>query len=293
MRFHTVIVISSFLATVFAAPHIQQKYDMNTSLEPRVYHAVATSSKTSGQPSATAKPGLAESDYSSCLSDTRVITESSLLSVLYNEEDVGKKTIRDSEGPDWELEYFNYSLKYYKGQNDLILREFGKDRLEDFLKEVEKVKAAKRYVDSGIHYDSSKSTSVPKLFRPYTYVIILTTSTSKAGMSFLEDPSDDESPGAMEYLAKFRRPRLCCGILQWKNLDEIFPPRHYFEEDPEVQTQTTLMSLSHSGWSDKGLIGMKFDTADISVASSWRGHTTVVVRTYDVEPYHNIDVTSC
>ncbi|KAJ3878719.1 hypothetical protein F5051DRAFT_222181 [Lentinula edodes] len=169
MRFYTVIVISSFLATVFAAPHIQQNHDMNTILERRVYHAVATSSKTSGQPSATAKPGLTE--------------------ISFDEKDVGKKTIHDSEGPDWELEYFNYPLKHYKGQNDLILREFGKDRLKDFQKEVEKVKAAKRYVDSGIHYDSTKST-VSKLFRRYTYVIILTT---KAGMSFLEDPSDDES----------------------------------------------------------------------------------------------------
>ncbi|KAJ3812407.1 hypothetical protein F5876DRAFT_63998 [Lentinula aff. lateritia] len=266
MRFHTVIVISSFLATVFAAPHIQQKYDMNTSLEPRVYHAVATTSKTSGQPSATAKPGLAE--------------------ILYNEEDVGKKTIRDSEGPDWELEYFNYSLKYYKGQNDLILREFGKDRLEDFLKEVEKVKAAKRYVDSGIHYDS---TSVPKLFRPYTYVIILT--TSKAGMSFLEDPSDDESPGAMgliiffggtrwdlrfmdmyklvtypsdrgvKFIAWLKSPMSTlisassgstwpnfaglasvAAFFSGKTLTEFSRPViiHYFEEDPEVQTQTFL-----------------------------------------------------
>lgn len=158
----------------------------------RVYHAVPTSSKTSGQPSATAKPGLIESKYSSCLSDTCFIAESSLASVLYDEKDVGKKTIHDSEGPDWELEYFNYPLKHYKGQNDLILREFGKDRLKDFQKEVEKVKAAKRYVDSGIHYDSTKS-SAPRVFRPYTYVIILT--TSKAGMSFLEDPSDDESEG--------------------------------------------------------------------------------------------------
>ncbi|KAJ3868341.1 hypothetical protein EV359DRAFT_77714 [Lentinula novae-zelandiae] len=174
MRFYTVIVISSFLATVFAAPHIQQNHDMNTILERRVYHAVPTiaSSKTSGQPSATAKPGLTE--------------------ILYDEKDVGKKTIHDSEGPDWELEFFNYPLKHYKGQNDLILREFGKDRLKDFQKEVEKVKAAKRYVDSGIHYDSTKS-SAPRVFRPYTYVIILT--TSKAGMSFLEDPSDDESEG--------------------------------------------------------------------------------------------------
>ncbi|KAH7873569.1 uncharacterized protein C8R40DRAFT_371630 [Lentinula edodes] len=166
MRFYTVIVISSFLATVFAAPHIQQNHDMNTILERRVYHAVATSSKTSGQPSATAKPGLTE--------------------ISFDEKDVGK----NSERPDWELECFNYPLKHYKGQNDLILREFGKDRLKDFQKEVEKVKAAKRYVDSGIHYDSTKST-VSKALRQYTYVIILT--TSKAGMSFLEDPSDDES----------------------------------------------------------------------------------------------------
>ncbi|KAJ3918079.1 hypothetical protein F5877DRAFT_67657 [Lentinula edodes] len=62
---------------------------------------------------------------------------------------------------------------------------------------------------------------------------------------------------------------------------------------PVIILKKTQKSKLKLGWSDKDLIGMKFNTADISVASSWRGNTTSMVRAYDVEPYHNIDVTSC
>ncbi|KAJ3744884.1 hypothetical protein DFH05DRAFT_1459819 [Lentinula detonsa] len=149
MRFYTVIIVSSFLATALAAPYAQPNQRIGTPLERR-------------------GPG-----------------------VTFPESDVGKNVLHDSEGPNWELEYFDYSLKRYKGEEGLVLREFGKDRLKDFQQEVGRVKAAGRYVASGIHYDAEST--LLKALRPYNYVIILKPS-SKVGVSFLDDPSDEDSP---------------------------------------------------------------------------------------------------
>ncbi|KAJ3991257.1 hypothetical protein F5050DRAFT_1794676 [Lentinula boryana] len=166
MRFYTVIIVSSFLATALAAPYAQPNQRIGTPLESR---GPGGASKSSGQS----------------------LTNTNLAEITFPESDVGKNMLHDSEGPNWELEYFDYSLKRYKGEEGLVLREFGKDRLKDFQQEVEKVKAAGRYVASGIHYDA-KSTPL-KALRPYNYVIILKPS-SKVGVSFLDDPSDEDSP---------------------------------------------------------------------------------------------------
>ncbi|KAJ3887503.1 hypothetical protein GG344DRAFT_80663 [Lentinula edodes] len=174
MRFYPLLLFSSFLLTVLAAPHAQLN-DVSTSLERRGQAAVGTPTQDSAsslQPSASAK-ATAET---------------------YPELNLDQKNI----GPvldNHEFQFFDYSLSEYDGKKDLILRQFGKGQRAEFEKQIKEIqnadkgKAVSQFVAAGVYRDprNSKVSSLTKgkLFTSLTYVIILNKSAAFAG-SYLE-----------------------------------------------------------------------------------------------------------
>ncbi|GAW01359.1 hypothetical protein LENED_002949 [Lentinula edodes] len=175
MRFYPLLLFSSFLLTVLAAPHAQLN-DISTSLERRGQAAVGTPTQDSAsslQPSASANAKA--KTYSELKLDPKNIGEQ----VLNNHD----------------YQFFDYSLSEYNGKKDLIIRQFGKGQRAEFEQEIKKIqnadegKAVRQFVAAGVYRDpaNSKLSSLTKgkLFTSLTYVIILNKSAAFAG-SYLE-----------------------------------------------------------------------------------------------------------
>ncbi|KAJ4487804.1 hypothetical protein J3R30DRAFT_3400476 [Lentinula aciculospora] len=154
MRFYVVFVASSLLAPILAAPHAQvHRRDISTSPERRGLPAIP--------------------DFKSIVQPIR--TKPKLVQISLEEEYVGKTS---KHGPDWE--YSDYDLQSYKGEHNLILRDYGSD-LKSFQKGLEKVKDKSRYVDSGVVYSPQIKSKLAQLVKPspVSYVIILRKIVSK------------------------------------------------------------------------------------------------------------------
>ncbi|KAJ4487802.1 hypothetical protein J3R30DRAFT_851357 [Lentinula aciculospora] len=164
MRFYAVLVISSLLATVFAAPHAQHR-DISTGLERKgqetPHAAYGDPAKFSAQVASAKSTG-------------------SFPMIKLNENDIGTELINKHD-----YTRFDYNLNQYNGEHNLILRQFGKGQLREFQEEIERIKneekgkAVSRYIVSGIYYDTRncKLLAVAQWKwiknRYLTYVIIL------------------------------------------------------------------------------------------------------------------------
>ncbi|KAJ3782445.1 hypothetical protein GGU11DRAFT_875238 [Lentinula aff. detonsa] len=169
MRFSTVLIIASFLATVFAAPHSQinrrGESGQVSPLSPTGPHT------SNGDQKRTASPSLTSEDEQTALpklaNPVQVHIPSGTL--LLKSSSIGTQAIaRSHEHPS----YVDYPLSEYKGKaDDFVLRVLLEARSPSdagFEKMVGQLKAAGRWVDSGTAFlDDFKK----KLSRP---VVVLT-----------------------------------------------------------------------------------------------------------------------
>ncbi|KAH7873567.1 uncharacterized protein C8R40DRAFT_1172352 [Lentinula edodes] len=177
MRFYPLLLFSSFLLTVLAAPHAQLN-DISTNLERRGQAAVGTPTQDSAsslQPSASAKAKV-----------------ETYLKLKLDQKNIGEQVLDNHD-----YQFFDYSLSEYDGKKDLILRQFGKGQQAEFEQEIKKIqfadkgKAVSQFVAAGVYYDTrnSKLSSLTKGklsgHKDLTYVIILNKSAAFAG-SYLE-----------------------------------------------------------------------------------------------------------
>ncbi|KAJ3843215.1 hypothetical protein F5878DRAFT_605586 [Lentinula raphanica] len=162
MRFYAILVVSSILAMVLAAPHPNR--DRGTSLVERRGNQFSKqggdtpSSSTPNQAAVTLFPG----------SESEPLHELNI-----DVKKIGKESLpRKRKGVLEEnlFGFFDYPLQQYKRRTDLILRDFGKDK-EGFYKQRNDLRDKRKadwardaktdegyiYVDSGIFHDPRDS----------------------------------------------------------------------------------------------------------------------------------------
>ncbi|KAJ3812406.1 hypothetical protein F5876DRAFT_74854 [Lentinula aff. lateritia] len=165
MHFYPLLVFSSFLLTVLAAPHAQLN-DISTSLERRGQAAAGTPTQDSAsslQPSASTKA-------------------ETYPTLKLNKNNIGQEVLKNHE-----FQCFDYSLSEYDGKKDLILRQFGKGQQAEFEQEIKKIqladkgKAVSQFVAAGVYYDTRNK--LPSLIKEKSksYVIILNKAAAFAG----------------------------------------------------------------------------------------------------------------
>ncbi|KAJ3993583.1 hypothetical protein F5050DRAFT_1810367 [Lentinula boryana] len=136
MRFYAVLLISSLLATVLAAPHDQLNRGSDTASLGRRGGTFSKSSPTQAAVQSPAQPSAKSEN---------------LPTIELDEKDIGKDILDNHD-----YQFFDYSLAHYNGEQDLIFRDFGKDK-DNFMTQIEKSKNEGLYIASGVFYDPRKS----------------------------------------------------------------------------------------------------------------------------------------
>ncbi|KAJ3984631.1 hypothetical protein F5890DRAFT_1474400 [Lentinula detonsa] len=148
MRFYAVLLISSLLATVLAAPHAQLNHDSDTATS--LGRRGSTFSKSSPTQAAAQSPAQPSAE-----SET-------FPQIELDEKAIGKDVLDNHD-----YQFFDYTLAQYNGEKDLIFRDFGNlGDIDSFKTQIEKSKKEGLYIASGVFYDPRKSrlpTSMAKL----------------------------------------------------------------------------------------------------------------------------------
>ncbi|KAJ3773562.1 hypothetical protein FB446DRAFT_787677 [Lentinula raphanica] len=194
MRFYAILVVSSILAMVLAAPHPNR--DRGTSLVERRGNQFSqqggeTPNQAAVTPSSESKPEP--------LHDLNIDVEK------IGTDSLPRKRNGIQGGQGDQFGFFDYPLQEYNGKTDLILRDFGKNKAAfDGLRKTLGVGTTElkgvdgyEYVDSGIFYDprnsklpnsvaQSKTWKSMKSEKHTSYVVILQTA-KQPGTSWFEE----------------------------------------------------------------------------------------------------------